>query len=380
VPTTHNRRLRLRSVVVGLLLAMAVQPLASAYAAPTNAAIDQTRAEADAARVQLDELAADLEERNEDYLETEDALAETRRKISITEADLDVARADLGTASAQLEARVRSIYRNGRVDLLSVLVGVTDFQDFVSRLDLMRRIGRSDAALVASVKDSKSRIDRSMASLQTRKVEQVALRAQAKRKRAEVQKALAAQERFIAGLDVKLTRLVAEERERQERLARERAARLAEEARRRAVSFPAGSGGRTFDAAALGAPRPDALAIAKRYVNLTPYVWGGTTPAGFDCSGLTQFSYAAVGVSIPRTSRQQFRIGAYIPPERLDLLQPGDLVFFGRGGDPSKIHHVGMYAGDGMFVHAPQTGERVSVSSLLGRISTRGDYVGACRP
>lgn len=377
--TTHHRRIRLRFAAVAVLAALVLQLPAAGFAAPTNAAIEATQAEAEAARAKLDDLAADLEERNEDYLETEAALAETRRKISVTEADLDVARADLDAASGQLNERVRSIYRNGRVDLVAVLVGVTDFQDFVSRLDLMRRIGRNDAALVASVKDAKTRIEKAIAGLESRKAEQIALRAAAQRKRGEVTRALRAQQRFIASLDAKLTKLVAAERERQERIARERAARLAEEARRLAGRIPAGRG-RTFDPAALGAAHPAALAVAKRYVGVTPYVWGGTTPAGFDCSGLTQYSYREIGISIPRTSRQQYRVGAFIPPNRLDLLQPGDLVFFGRGGDPGRIHHVGMYAGDGMFVHAPQTGERVSVSSLLGRIESRGDYVGACRP
>jgi len=76
----------------------------------------------------------------------------------------------------------------------------------------------------------------------------------------------------------------------------------------------------------------------------------------------------------------QYRIGAYIPPNRLDLLQPGDLVFFGYEGSASRIHHVGMYVGGGSFIHAPQTGDVVRIASLTGRIASRGDYVGATRP
>ncbi len=111
-----------------------------------------------------------------------------------------------------------------------------------------------------------------------------------------------------------------------------------------------------------------------------PYVWGGSTPAGFDCSGLVQYVYREIGVSIPRSSREQFRVGAYIPPERMDLLVPGDLVFFGYGGDPGQVHHVGMFVGGGDYLHAPRRGQPVQVQSLTARISDRGDYVGATRP
>jgi cell wall-associated NlpC family hydrolase len=133
------------------------------------------------------------------------------------------------------------------------------------------------------------------------------------------------------------------------------------------------------DAGSLGSPHADALEVAKRFLGV-PYLWGGTTPAGFDCSGFVQYCYAKVGISIPRTSRGQFTIGTFIPASRTDLLEPGDLVFFAYGGDPSQIHHVGMYAGGGVFINAPGTGGHVQYSSLADRIATRADYVGAVRP
>jgi cell wall-associated NlpC family hydrolase len=73
-------------------------------------------------------------------------------------------------------------------------------------------------------------------------------------------------------------------------------------------------------------------------------------------------------------------VGKFIPPARTDLLEPGDLVFFGYGGDPNRIHHVGMYVGGGVFIHAPGTGGHVQYSSLTDRIRARRDYVGAVRP
>lgn len=88
-----------------------------------------------------------------------------------------------------------------------------------------------------------------------------------------------------------------------------------------------------------------------------PYVWGGTGPDTFDCSGLTQFVWKAAGVSIPRVAADQ---DAWAIPVPLSDLLPGDLVFFGT----TDIHHVGIYIGDGLMINAPHTGTVVQVSSI----------------
>ncbi len=116
------------------------------------------------------------------------------------------------------------------------------------------------------------------------------------------------------------------------------------------VAVPVPGGGRNVG--------PKAAALAQTYLGV-PYVWGGTTPAGFDCSGLVQFVYAKQGVKLPRVAEDQAKVGTPIAPEQL---QAGDAVFFAdRTG---YIHHEGMYLGDGLFIHAPRTGDVVKVSSL----------------
>jgi cell wall-associated NlpC family hydrolase len=108
--------------------------------------------------------------------------------------------------------------------------------------------------------------------------------------------------------------------------------------------------------------------FARHFVG-TPYVWGGTSPrSGFDCSGLVQYVYAHFGVSLPRTTYGQFDRGSRVGRWGL---RPGDLVFF------DGVGHVGMYIGDGRFIHAPHTGTRVRIQTLAGWYGS--EFVGARR-
>jgi cell wall-associated NlpC family hydrolase len=109
------------------------------------------------------------------------------------------------------------------------------------------------------------------------------------------------------------------------------------------------------------------VGIAMHYLG-TPYVWGGASPSGFDCSGLVMYVFAQVGVSLPHSSYAQYGYGT--PVARSDL-QPGDLVFF------DGLGHVGIYVGGGSFIHAPHTGDVVKISSLSGWYAST--YVGARR-
>ena len=118
-----------------------------------------------------------------------------------------------------------------------------------------------------------------------------------------------------------------------------------------------------------------AIRTAMEQIGL-PYVWGGDGPtngdAGFDCSGLTTFSYAAAGVSLPRTAHTQYYTGPHV--QQGAALQPGDLVFYGTA---ARVHHVGMYIGDGKMVNAPTFGKPVQAAFYRWN---GDDYLGATRP
>ncbi len=118
----------------------------------------------------------------------------------------------------------------------------------------------------------------------------------------------------------------------------------------------------------LGPGHPEAASIALRYLGV-PYRWGGDSPAtGFDCSGLVMYVYAQLGIQLPHQAAAQYGYGVPVPR---DQLVPGDLVFF------DDLSHVGIYIGNGEMVHAPQTGDVVSITPLSQYGGAR--YVGARR-
>jgi cell wall-associated NlpC family hydrolase len=121
-----------------------------------------------------------------------------------------------------------------------------------------------------------------------------------------------------------------------------------------------------------------ALAFALEQLGV-PYVYGGESRAGYDCSGLVQAAYRAAGISLPRTAQEQYDAGAHLPAG--SQLQPGDLVFFGQ--NPSDVEHVGIVLAPGEMVDAPHTGTVVQTQAFPTTVGAKwGEqvYLGATRP
>ena len=113
--------------------------------------------------------------------------------------------------------------------------------------------------------------------------------------------------------------------------------------------------------------RNELAATANTFIGV-PYLWGGSSvKKGFDCSGLAMTVYKLNGLNLPRTSVQQYRMGAYV---KLNDLSKGNLVFFDTAGR-GKVSHVGIYIGDGKFIHAPRKGKTVRISLLSNKYYKR---------
>jgi cell wall-associated NlpC family hydrolase len=129
-----------------------------------------------------------------------------------------------------------------------------------------------------------------------------------------------------------------------------------------ALTACAGAPPRTASATAqAGSENADVSSAADHALAMVgaPYRYGGVDPAGFDCSGLVHYSFRKIGIALPRDTRSLRRVGVEIA---LDNLAKGDLVFFDQEG--KKSSHVGIYLGDGKFVHAPSTGGKVRADKI----------------
>jgi cell wall-associated NlpC family hydrolase len=325
------------------------------------------RAEATRLRAKLDDqhrrleiLAEELEEaydRGVDLLADASRLDRRRRR----------AERELAAVQAELDARARSSYMAGPGWFVAGLVGADDPADALARLPLQRAVLEADLALVDRVSRAKDELDSTRARLSARLVAQARGAERLDAKRAEAARLAADIERELRTMDRRVAALIERERRREE--AGQRAAFADYLAAARAAGTAPIKDGRASPAARMAV----AVALAQRG---SPYVWGAEGPSTFDCSGLTSFAYAAAGVTIPRVSRSQYAAYAGLRPVDPGHLVPGDLVFFADNpGNPSTIHHVGMYIGRGLMVEAPHTGAVVRTSSIW-----RPSYAGAVRP
>jgi peptidoglycan DL-endopeptidase CwlO len=181
---------------------------------------------------------------------------------------------------------------------------------------------------------------------------------------------------MLSSIRTEIAQIRAAEQRRQAELARQARARAA--APQPLIPELASGGSSAAEApsaveapAALPAPAPSryggVVGIAMQYLG-TPYVYGGSSPSGFDCSGFVMYVYAQIGVSLPHNAAAQYGFGT--PVDRSQL-QPGDLVFF------NGLGHNGIYIGGGSFIHSPHTGDVVKISSISGWYSST--WVGARR-
>ncbi|MCX8033058.1 MAG: NlpC/P60 family protein [Thermoleophilia bacterium] len=352
-------------------------------------AITKAKNEAEALREQIDELNQKLDALVEDYNYARAKLAETKSAIEATQKQLSKAEADLNTAVGALEERLVAIYKQGRPTFLDVLLNASSFSELVSNIELLERLSAQDVEIIKQVQSYRARVAEEKAALAERLEEEQKLAAQVKVARAKVEEQIAATEKALAGKEAQIAKLEKEEAERQARLAAE-AKKRAEEARKKAEeerkkkeaaqkaaqakkssqvstkeAVKEGVSKTASVSVPEGASASDVVSIALKYLGC-PYVWGGASPSGFDCSGFVMYVYKQVGISLPHSSRMQYSCGR--PVSRSEL-RPGDLVFF---YDP--ISHVGIYIGNGEMVHAAGRGKDVRITEVWTK-----SYYGACR-
>ena len=334
----------------------------------------------------------------------------TMHQLVLDRRALRLASVEKRVALARVRARIVSLYESSAdTSTLGIFLGSTSVSDILDRLDAARQVEAADHRLALQTAAARNRYAAAVRKTTAIERERAAAVAQRDSERRQIGAMLDQRKRLLASVQSEVVKLRADEARRQAKLAAEARARLAAEqaALRQQEAAQAAAARAAKEAAAKPKPKPkppaltttapatttpppptttaplpadpppspttpagpghpEAATIALRYLGV-PYLWGGATPSGFDCSGFVMYVYAQIGISLPHFAAAQYSEGT---PVSQSELQPGDLVFF------DALNHVGIYIGGGQLVHAPQTGDVVKISSL----TDFGDgYVGARR-
>jgi peptidoglycan DL-endopeptidase CwlO len=346
------------------LLALAVAGGVALTPLPATAAPDDPSTSREAAALVADR-SRELEVVSEKVNEARERLDQQKAAAAKAAEAVDEAVAALKDAQDQVRTVARSAYTGGRLSHLEVMLGAESPEDLLNRVGTLDTIARYNGGVLDDATDAGAKAREARAT-----AEQAAADAAASVRRVTAQQTRL--DRQVAAYKADYERLLGEEeaaRAPAERAAQERASRAARSqpaapaapATTSSVSsapaVSAGSGGS-------GAART-AVSTALAQVG-DPYVWGAAGPGSFDCSGLTQYAYAAAGISLPHSSGMQSQMGTSVS---LSSAAPGDLLFF-----YSPVSHVAMYVGNGQMVHASTYGQPVKVvpvSSMPGLVSVR---------
>ena len=368
----------IRRYATALLLALAAAGVAVVPAVADPGEIAAKRAEVDRVLGEINQLDVSLEQAVEAYDAATSKLQGIEQQQSVNRYELKIAKRNLKHERRALGRRLVAIYTSDTdTSTISVLLGATSLDDLVNRVDTVNRVSDQDERVVRQVKQFQRLVTREKHQLVRAHVRQATVVQQRDDARASIESQLAERKQLVNSIQGEIAQLEAEERARQARIEAEARARILAAqlaAHQRAIALsdaaaPTGdtSGGATTDeSVGVVAATPDAavvpssghggdaVSIAMQYLG-TPYVWGGSSPGGFDCSGLVVFVYSQLGISLPHYTGALWNVGT---PVSYDQLEPGDLVFF------YGLGHVGIYIGGGQFVHAPHTGDVVKISSM----------------
>ena len=308
---------------------------------------------------------------------------EAEARVVKTQAEITEVEESYNRTVELSKERITNIQANGSAqsNFIEVLLTSEGISDFVQKTTALIQIMTSDQQLADTLSAKQEELEALEADLEADLALIEANKAEAVAKQAEIEKNKETVQTELANVEA-AKQAAEEEAARQAELAAQQAAAAAATATATAdnatstettisattatttttASSSSNSSSSTetsksesSSSSSISASASAIIAEAKKYLG-TPYVWGGTTPSGFDCSGFTSYVYKKAGISLPRTSRAQQNYGTQVS---LSNVQPGDLVFMGK-----PAYHVGIYIGGGQYIHAPQTGDVVKISTF----------------
>jgi cell wall-associated NlpC family hydrolase len=313
-------------------------------------------------RFEIEQKIENLDNQIEDVM---DKIKENKKQIDKAKEDIKTAEKELKQAEEDTKAeqdlfnkRMRAIYINGIGGYFDVILGAKGLSDFLSRIETVKSIIQLDQKITTNLKLKQQELNSKKQALNEQNIKLLALNDENAKKLDNLKASKDEQNKLI--------KEAKQEEGLYESVANASQAEL-NETLSQIQEIRTGIPKYTPSRGAVPASSNAVIAYASNFLG-TPYLWGGTTPAGFDCSGFTQYVYRHFGIYIGRTTYDQIKDGYAVSR---DQLQPGDLVFFGQGGSPS---HMGIYIGNGMYINSPRTGDVLKISPV-----NRPDYITARR-
>lgn len=373
-----KKRMKFREPAVMLAFPALLIGLLLLFIAPAAAEPDLSakQAEVDGIKAEVSSINLAAEQAVERYNQANSELEETGLQIAENEKALADASAKLAEAQMRLDRRLENIYRQGSLSFMDVLLNTSSFNELLSRFDLLGKIGAQDKSDIDEVVQYKSETENAKADLDRTRQRQEELVDSVATEKSQVESQLAARQAILTGAEGEVAQLLAQQVAQNQPTAGSQSPQNGQ---------PGGNSGGSETPQTEPSPTPgpgpapespyspppppvngDAASIAMQYLGV-PYVWGGASPSGFDCSGLVMYVYAQLGIYLPHSASAQYYSGT---PVSYSELAAGDLVFFGQ-----PISHVGIYIGGGSMIHAPMEGMVVSITGISGG----GSYSGACR-
>ena len=296
------------ALLSALILSLAVTTAGSAE--PTQ--IGSKRAEAQQVLAQINAMDAQLEKAVEAWNGANVRLDQIKHDLAVNRARLETAKKNLAKARGRVSDRLVALYTSDSPDALSIILGASSLGDLIERLDSANRIAQDDARIAAEVTRYRKEVQDRQQALVKAEADQEQVVAERAAQRASIESQLAQRQALYSSIKDQIAKLEAAERERQARLAAQAKAAAKKQAQQPApepAPAPASSG-----ASSVGTPAPppsshsSVVSVALQYLGV-PYVWGGASPSGFDCSGLTMYAYAKVGVYLPHNAAMQYGMG-----------------------------------------------------------------------
>ncbi|PFP28711.1 hypothetical protein COJ96_13535 [Bacillus sp. AFS073361] len=403
-----KRKLVIYSVMVALLSTIFQATPTFASPTVTQEQINETEGQITATQNQIEEIETKIQQLDDRIVIGMEKSKQLNNDIKVqqgqivkTKADIEKAKKDLETNKNYYTARLKTMQEQGQQPMITYAEFILSSESFSQLLtrstaimqildnntDIMKTLAKKEENLLGA----EQKLENELAQLKKSQSDLVSEQKQIEADKAEIKTVLAESKNTLnqqlAQLANQKTLKSAQDKARQEAQARavreaqervaaeERARQAAEESANQqapespaqpkqespvekpvkiSVKKPAKSVDTPKETVTNSGDADALISYAKQFLGVK-YVWGGTTPNGFDCSGFTQYVFRHIGISLPRVSRDQQDVGTSISPYNV---QKGDLIFRGN-----PAHHVGIYIGGGKYIHAPQTGDVVKIAA-----------------